>query len=250
MASSRRLSKLPGREVDGADDGALVVGEEQLGVELDVFELVDFDAEILQDAEAADAFDELIDLELVRRAGHDVNLDAAGIGADEVLDDGGVLVALVLEEEGVLGVVDEFADALAAVADAPDEVGVVARSELGAIPVGVEALHDLVDLVLMGGEDGVVASLGEVAGLPVQRLDEGELIVDDHGLFMGDVEVGIAVVDLYTGSFKGDAAIAILFFAVAPLRVKHDADLYATLVGRDDRLQKVWVGEDEHLYAD
>ena len=69
-------------------------------------------------------------LELVRRAGHDVDLDAALVSADEVLDDDGVLVALVLQPEGVFGVVDEFAEALAAVADAPYEVGLVAGDEL------------------------------------------------------------------------------------------------------------------------
>ena len=35
-----------GSEVDGAYDGAVVVGEEELGVELDVFELVNLDAEV------------------------------------------------------------------------------------------------------------------------------------------------------------------------------------------------------------
>ena len=39
---------------------------------------------ILEAAEAADAFDELFLFELVRRAGHDVDLDTAGVGADEV----------------------------------------------------------------------------------------------------------------------------------------------------------------------
>ena len=42
-------SKLPtavetaGREVDGADDGAVSIGENKLGMELDVLELVNFD---------------------------------------------------------------------------------------------------------------------------------------------------------------------------------------------------------------
>ena len=37
-----------GSKIDGADDGAVVVGEEQLGVELDVLELVDLDADVLK----------------------------------------------------------------------------------------------------------------------------------------------------------------------------------------------------------
>ncbi len=66
-----------GSEVDGADDGAGIVGEEQLGVKLDVLQLVDLDADVLKAAQAADAFDELLLLELVRRTSHDVDLDAA-----------------------------------------------------------------------------------------------------------------------------------------------------------------------------
>ena len=65
-----------GGEVDGADDGAGLVGEDQLGVQLMCFSLW-----ILTPSpggcEASDAFDELLLLELVRRASHDVDLDAA-----------------------------------------------------------------------------------------------------------------------------------------------------------------------------
>jgi hypothetical protein len=165
-------------------------------MQLDVLQLVDLDAEVLQAAQAADAFDELILLELMRRAGHDVNLDAAGVSADEVLDDGGILIAFVLQPKGVFAGVDELAETLASVADAPDQMRVVAAIELLAVPVGIEAARDLVDFVLMGGDDGVVARLGDVFGLPVERLDEGDGIVDDHRFFVGDVEGGIAVADV------------------------------------------------------
>ena len=37
-----------GGEIDGADDGAGFVGEEELGVQLDVLELVNLDADILK----------------------------------------------------------------------------------------------------------------------------------------------------------------------------------------------------------
>jgi len=64
-----------GGEVDGADDGAAFVGEDQLGVQLDVLQLVDLHADVLKGTQAADAFDELIFFELMWRASHDVNLD-------------------------------------------------------------------------------------------------------------------------------------------------------------------------------
>jgi hypothetical protein len=48
-----------GGEIDGADDGAVSIGEEELGVELNVLQLVDPDANVLENAEAADALAEL-----------------------------------------------------------------------------------------------------------------------------------------------------------------------------------------------
>ena len=69
MASSRRLSKLPGREIDRADDGRDAVGEQHLAVELQPLELVDLDADVVEDPQAADAFDQLLLLQRVRAAG-------------------------------------------------------------------------------------------------------------------------------------------------------------------------------------
>ncbi len=71
-------------------------------MQLDVLQLVNLDAKVLEAAQAADAFDELFLLELVRRTGHDLDLNTAGVGADEVLDDGRVLVALILQPQGML----------------------------------------------------------------------------------------------------------------------------------------------------
>src|SRR5580704_219309 len=84
-----------GSEVDGANNGPGIVGEEQFGMKLDVLQLMDLDADVLKAAQAADAFDELLLLELVRRTSHDVDLDTTAARADEVFDDDGVLVTLV-----------------------------------------------------------------------------------------------------------------------------------------------------------
>ena len=139
------------RDVDGADDGAHAVGEQQLGVKLHVLELVDLDSDVFQDAQATDPFNQLFLLELVRRPRHEVNLHAAAIGANDVLNDDRVLIALVLQPERVLGLVDELGNPLAAVADAPDEVRMFAGIEFAARPVGLEALDDLVHFMLVGG---------------------------------------------------------------------------------------------------
>ena len=78
----------------------------------------------------------------MRGAGHYVDFYAAVCGADQSLDDYGVLVTLILEEDGVLRVVDELRYAVAAVAGAPDQVGVFVGLEFLAVPVGFEAFDD------------------------------------------------------------------------------------------------------------
>jgi len=47
-----------GSKIDGADDGARMIGEQHFSVKLEVLELVNFDADIIHDAKTADAFGE------------------------------------------------------------------------------------------------------------------------------------------------------------------------------------------------
>src|SRR5262245_39109438 len=95
----------------------------------------------------------------------------------------------------MLGLVDEVCDPLPTIAHAPDHVRVVAGSERLTGPVSVEALHDLINLMLMRSDDRVVASLCQILRLPVQRHDPRGLVVDDHRLLMSEVEGGRAVED-------------------------------------------------------
>src|ERR1700733_10394429 len=44
-------------KIDGADNGTRIIGENQFGVQLDVLELVNLDANVLEGAQTADAFD-------------------------------------------------------------------------------------------------------------------------------------------------------------------------------------------------
>ena len=150
---------------------------------------------------------------------------AAAGGADQVLDHDRILIALVLQEEGMFGVVDELTHPLAPVADAPDQVRVVAGRKVGPMPIGLKTLDDLVDFVLMGGNDGIVAGYRQVLGLPVQRLYIGGRIVDHHRLLVGEVELGIAVEDLDSGLGQDFAGLLVLLLAAAPGGIEHDAHL-------------------------
>src|SRR5882757_2887240 len=101
------------------------------------------------------------------RTRHNMDLDAAPRRADETLDDHRILIAFVLDEEGMLGFVDQTGDAVAAIAAAPDEVGMLAGVEVLAVPVGLETGDDFIDLVPVRSDDGVVTRFGEILRLPV-----------------------------------------------------------------------------------
>src|SRR5579871_6003598 len=108
----------------------------------------------------------------MRRTRHDVDLDSATARANQVFDDDGVLIALILQPQRMFRAVDKLPQALAAIADTPDEMRVVTRIKLRAVPVSVKALHHLFDLMFVRGEDGVIARGRKIFSLPVKRLDE------------------------------------------------------------------------------
>jgi hypothetical protein len=106
-------SKLPtavetaGREVVGADDGAVSIGENKLGMELDVLEL-SFDTFILKNTEAADSLAQLLLLQFVGWPSHHMDVDPSVGCPHEMFDNDGVLVTLVLEPQRMSGVIDKL----------------------------------------------------------------------------------------------------------------------------------------------
>src|SRR5580700_11589765 len=140
----------PGREVDRADDRDDAVGEQHLAVKPQVLEFVDLDPDIIHDPQAADSLHQLVSLEGVRWTRHDVDAHAATRRSDQPLDDHHVLEALVLDEQPVARLVDESADPIPPRARAPDDMAVVAWLEGPPVPVSLEALDDLGDVVAVG----------------------------------------------------------------------------------------------------
>ncbi len=178
-----------------------------------------------------------------------MHFHAPPVGPHQPFDDHRVLIALVLHPQGMLCLVDEFTHPLPSVADAPDQVALVAGIETLALPIGVEAFHHLVHFVAMRSHHRIIARLGQVLGLPVQGLDEGSFVIHHHRLLMGDVEGRIAV-DHLDGRVGQDLAhVGIFFLAAAARRVQHDPHLHAPPVRRDHRMQKLRIGEQEHLDA-
>src|SRR5208283_2144100 len=163
------------RQIDGTDDGPDSVAEEQLGMKLEPLEPMHLDADIIQDPQASDTFDEFLLLQLVRWARQHVHFHAAMVRPDQALDDYRVLVALVLHPKRVFGFVDKLTNTLTTVADAPDQMRVLAGIEGSPVPVGLKALDDLSDLVPVLGDDRIVPRLREVLGCPIERHDKGRL---------------------------------------------------------------------------
>jgi len=178
-----------------------------------------------------------------------MNLDAALLGADEAFDDDLVLIALILNKESVLGFIDEGGDAVASVAIAPDEKSLGVDGKGLAVPVVLEALNDFIDLLGIGGDDGIVAGVGQILKVPVEGLHEGSVVIDDHGFFVSDIEIGIGIDDLDTGGFEFLVGFRVFGFAIAAGGIEHDANVEAPFLGIDDGGNEVGVGEEEHFDA-
>lgn len=95
-----------------------------------------------------------------------MDFHAALASSNQPFNYDGVLVALVLQPQGVFCLVDELTDALATITHAPDQMRVLSRSEWLPGPIRIEALHDFRDLVMRTCDHGVVARFREVPGFP------------------------------------------------------------------------------------
>jgi len=153
-----------------------------------------------------------------------------------------------------------FADgACAAVARVPAFARVVerevpaimraARIEGVAVPIGLETLDDFRHIVPPCRDDRVVARFGEVFRRPVERFHECRVVVDDHRLFVREIEGRVRVLDVNICPLERFTGGVVVVLAVAASRVEHDSDVDATPPGRDHRLQQGRIGKDEHLHA-
>jgi hypothetical protein len=73
-----------------------------------------------------------------------MDLQPTARGSHQALNDDSVLIALVLNKQGVVGVVDEFGEAVPPVGRTPDEVRMFAGVEGLLAPVGLETVDDRV----------------------------------------------------------------------------------------------------------
>ena len=236
-------------KIDRADDHMLAVGQHQLGVQLEALEAVHLGAEVLQNAQSLDTLDQLALLEEVGRSGKYMQLYPATRRAHQTLDDHLVLVAFILQEQRFLGGIDEASDPVAAVDVAPHEMRVLTRIELVAVPVGVETLDDFIHLMPMRSDDSEVPGLREIPGLPVERLDESRLAVDDQRFLVGDVEGGIAVLHLDASALERLAGRLVLGLAATPGRVEHHPHLDPAVLRSEDRRQQGRIREEKDLDA-
>src|SRR4029077_20860443 len=100
-----------GSQVNRPDDRPQAIGEQHLAVKLEIFHFTDLDPDIVHDTQTAYALDQFFLFECVRRSGHDVNFHSTHMSADQMLDDNGVLIALVLQEQSMFRAIDKCGDA-------------------------------------------------------------------------------------------------------------------------------------------
>src|SRR6478752_3908160 len=75
------------REVDRPYDCGAAIRQEHLAVQLQMFQLVNLDAEVIEDAKTADPFDEFVAFQRVWGPRHDLDLDAASFRSHQAFED-------------------------------------------------------------------------------------------------------------------------------------------------------------------
>ena len=68
-----------------------------------MYEHLDLDAHVIEDAQITDTLNELVLLERIGRTSDDVNLQPTPHGSHKSFDNDGILVALVLNEQEMMG---------------------------------------------------------------------------------------------------------------------------------------------------
>src|SRR5262245_64679923 len=100
------------------------------------------------------------------RPGHQVDFYSTACRPYEAFDDDSVLVPFVLHEQRVLCPIYKLSDPVAAIVVAPDEAHLLSPIERFPVPVGFETIDDLLHLVVMCGDDSIIARLRQVLGFP------------------------------------------------------------------------------------
>ena len=105
----------------------------------EVLQFVDFNSDVVENAYATDTFNQFLFFESVRRASHRMDFHSSVHRPHQPLDDNRILIALVLDEQGVLRAIDELGDAFATIVVAPNETRMLSHVEHFPVPVGLEA---------------------------------------------------------------------------------------------------------------
>jgi hypothetical protein len=145
--------------------------------------------------------------------------------------------------------VDELRDPVTPVQVAPDEMGLLTRIEALAMPIRLETLRDLVHLVSVRRHHRVVARLREVPGLPIERLHERRLVVNQHRLLVRDVKSGIAVEHGDARPRELFVSLLVLMLSAPARRIEHHPYVDAPLVRGDHGREQRGIREHEHLDA-
>src|SRR6267143_1060042 len=181
------------RKVNRPYDGSRVIGQEHLTVKLQMLKLMNFNSNIIHNAQSANAFRQLLLLQFVRWPCYHMDLHAPLAGAYQALDNYTVLIPLILCEQCMFGLVDEAGDSISPVRVAPNQGRLLVDLKWLAFPVCFEAFNNFRDLLLLARYHRIVTRHRQVLRVPVERFDVGHFIVYHPRLLVSNVELWVRV---------------------------------------------------------
>ena len=176
------------------------------------------------------------------------DLDAPMGGVGDSVEDDGVDELGVLDKQRLGGPVDEPGHLEPRVGVAPQQAGVVLRSEVEMLPVRVEHISDLADVFGVVGDDPVVPGQGEVLDHQVVGGDHRGIVVHHNRLLVCHIEFGARPLDVDSGGPELLVGLVVGPVPAGALGVEHDSHIHTGLVPSDGCVDQAGLGERELLY--
>jgi len=115
------------------------------------------------------------------------------------------------------------------------------------LPVGIEYLDDLGDVIGIISDDSVVTGQREILLHEIEGRDKCSFLVHHNRLFVCDVEIRVGPLHRYHGILELLVRLVIRSIAPGPGGVEHDTHVDTGFLPVDDRRDETRFGECELL---
>src|SRR5271157_2328508 len=158
----------------------LLVRDQQLRVDPQVLLFVHLDAEAAQRAQRCEGVENVPIADAVPAAAQNVHLDPAISGSREVIENDRVDIFRVLNIQSILGAVDELGHVITRIRVTPEKPLVGRACPVEVLPISVEHLGDLRNVLRIVRDDSIVAGQREVFGAEIEGGDQRGFLVRDN----------------------------------------------------------------------